>query len=132
MLKLIFYIYPEGIITTFYYYVRKYHHEQQVIWKVHNICHIRESMEFLYNHYVIDTSKHKSKYHWKYHSCSIKTSINGENIAIVYSMLSYKLKVNNFEYDTLNFHPIIQNNNGYPRVDNNYVDDTCNVVKYYG
>ena len=36
------------------------------------------------------------------------------------------------EDDTLNFYPIIQNNNGYPRVDNNYGDGMCNVVKYYG
>ena len=58
-------------------------------------------------------------------------------MAIVYILLSYKSKVVHVEDDTLNFSLIRNNNNGYPRTDNNYGDysshlfqmtDTCGTI----
>ena len=39
-------------------------------------------------------------------------------------MIPYKSKVMHTEYDILNFSPIIQKINSYPRKENNYGDDS--------
>ena len=65
----------------------------------------------------MDTGIHKSKYHWEDVSLSINIKVKEGNIPIVYSMLSYKLKVMHVEEDKLNLYPIRHNRNVYPGKD---------------
>ena len=49
-----------------------------------------------YDQVVIDTGIHKSKYHWADVYWYIKIKANSDNIAIVYIMVAYELKVMNY------------------------------------
>ena len=75
---------------------------------------------------------HKSKYHWVEVSWTFKNKVKEYNISIVYTMVAYKLKVINSEDDTLNFSPMRQNINDYPREDNNCGDESIIVLQYDG
>ena len=61
----------------------------------------------------------------------IKINYNGVNIAIVYNMKAYILKVIHADYGTLNFFPVIQYYNTYHRVDNNFGGDSGTVILDY-
>ena len=63
----------------------------------------------------MDTGIHKSKYHWGDVSWSTIIKVKSYTSAIVYTMVAYKLKVIDDEYDTHNFSLIRQNINLYPR-----------------
>ena len=72
----------------------------------------------------MDTGIHKSGYYWEDISWSLKIKVKGGNIAIVCIILAYKSKVVNVEDYTLKLYPIINNNNGSPRKDNNCGDNS--------
>ena len=78
----------------------------------------------------MDTGIHKSKYHWVDFSWSIKLEVKRDNIATMYNMVPYKLKVMHVEYDTLICFPIIKNRNSYPKEENNCVDESVMVLLY--
>ena len=79
----------------------------------------------------MDAGIHESKYHWGDVSWNIKINVKGVNIAIVVTMVAYKLKVMHNEYDTLNFWLIRQNSNSYPREENNCGDDSSIFILDY-
>ena len=68
-----------------------------------------------YDQGVSNTGFRKSKYHRTDVSWSIKTTVKGGNISIVYTMVSYKSNVMHVEDDTLNFSLMRQNINDYPK-----------------
>ena len=70
--------------------------------------------ETLYDQGEIDTGVYRSKYHWEDVSWSIKIKVKGGNIAIVYIMVAYRLKVMHDEYYILNFSSTRQNRHFYP------------------
>ena len=75
---------------------------------------------------------HKPKYHWENVSWNILIKVRGGNIASVSNILPYKSKVIHVEDYILNFDPLIQNINYYPREENNCGDDSSmSLLNYY-
>ena len=77
----------------------------------------------MYDQDGIDTGIHKSKYHWADVSWNIMIKVKKYNIVSVSNIVPYKSKVIHVEYDIINFSPLIQNIDYYPREDNKYGDD---------
>ena len=53
-----------------------------------------------------------------------------DNIATIYNMAHYILKVMHVEDDILNISHIVKNINSYPMEDKNHVDDSIMVLLY--
>ena len=60
----------------------------------------------------------------------MRIKVKGENIETMYNIIPYKSKVINVESYILNFSPIIQNRNAYPRKENDCGDDSSMVLLY--
>ena len=69
----------------------------------------------MYDNGVTNTGIQKYKNYWVDTSWSIKIKVKEEKIAIVYTMIDYKLKAMHDEYDKLNFSPMRHNIKACPR-----------------
>ena len=69
-----------------------------------------------YDHAIV-TGSYKPRYSWEDDYCIIQINTNQDSIAMVYNMVSFKLKVMYVEDDTLNIFLIRHNNNVYLMVE---------------
>ena len=121
--------YPEGMCLTLSATIKM----NNTYYGKCKVYFISESIqENSYDQGVMDTGIHKTKYHWAEVYLSITIKVIEDNIAILYTMIDYRLKVIHDDDDTLHLFPRIQNSNAYTKEENNCGDDSIMFLPYDG